>query len=66
VVLLGPSVGIKEGSTAKEHNLYQLPWRANEWDVWLTLLVCIGKKDQLVEIYTKCLEESSGLSSNKQ
>jgi F0F1-type ATP synthase alpha subunit len=30
VVLLGPSVGIKEGSIAKEHNVsLLLKWRAN-------------------------------------
>jgi F-type H+-transporting ATPase subunit alpha len=55
VVLLGPSTGIKEGSTAKEHNVLLL--KAGEQMVGRvvnTLGFPIDGKGPIVVIYTKC------------
>jgi F-type H+-transporting ATPase subunit alpha len=52
VVLLGPSTGIKEGSTAKEHNvLLLLKWRTNGRTCSKHLGFPIDGKDQLVDLY---------------
>jgi F-type H+-transporting ATPase subunit alpha len=56
VVLLGPSTGIKEGSTAKRtQRIASLKWRTNGRTCSKHLGFPIDGKDQLVEIYTKCL-----------
>jgi F-type H+-transporting ATPase subunit alpha len=55
VVLLGPSTGIKEGSTAKEHNVLLL--KAGEQMVGRvvnTLGFPIDGKGPIVVTYTKC------------
>jgi F0F1-type ATP synthase alpha subunit len=63
VVLLGPSTGIKEGSTAKEHNVASL--KVGEQMVGRvvnTLGFPIDGKDQLVEIIRNAFRKKSSWS----
>jgi F-type H+-transporting ATPase subunit alpha len=59
VVLLGPSTGIKEGSTAKEHNVLLLCRRTNGRSCSKHLGFPIDGKDQLVRLRDAFRKKSS-------
>jgi hypothetical protein len=63
---LGPSTGIKEGSTAKEHNVLLLCRRTNGRSCSKHLGFPIDGKDQLVRIYEMPLERKAPGSSVNQ